>query len=870
MDATPGDIIGSYVPNTFAAAVNKDGTLGTATQSTANGTPAMSVAAVLEAAAKEAEAGAANPSMDEEDAGDLDEEDEIEETARPVGRSFNQAMSAALRTRQRRTVDLGGLTGMSLSLGHDGGDADDEPERPPTQSMTSNVAETPADVPAVPPVAPSAGHPRASSAAPGTRRRRRGFIAATGLTPSGRAARGEGGRSDPAPRRAAFAPPPPRSPPAPATATAAEPPDSPDFCEMMSQQVRDVVSAAARAYDSQATYNNARGSNDPVDSQETEAPEEEEKAKTTKKKKKSPIRMAPIRLSISRTRGSSPRPRAWRRRCASCAKPSRRRVAEEEEEGEEEGEEEEEEEAEAGGEAEAAAEERERRRRGGRFRRVAPRDGGKGARGAPAAVGADRGEREAGGWSGIREEQKAARVFGDSRSPSQSEEDREEVQQAGVARTRAQRARRSDWKTRQFFGDSQFPPRSPGDDEEDVEEEEPEIAIVSDDDAPVVEEDEEDEEDADADGEDAWYVGGTQAFPDMSPLPEEEEDEEDADAPPPNDKPLTPLGCSKCRYASKGCGRCRTMRQCDMDGTPYPWSAAARREGAEGGRAPASAGRGRGRGRGRGAPSSASAKRSSAAIIRLAAGPVRGRRRGPRRRRPAQPPHAVVGEATQKVSEAFSVLGQETGPTARRRRRASRRRRSAELEEARQAQAALVHLRRPHLLPLRIRPRRVRALAELIVRNGGVVESQIPSPGDGQTLEPFTPSPPAGAPQPVAPDPADYTRVVTPTSMGRTLKCLYASAIGAPVVTPAWVREAAATGNPSLSPSRTPPGSIISRGGRPSRDKTSGQSRVIPRLRAHLRGTRVRAERGRRVSRAVRGAARARRRVRRGWVRVGG
>ena len=46
---------------------------------------------------------------------------------------------------------------------------------------------------------------------------------------------------------------------------------------MMSQRVRDVVSAAARAYDSQATYNNARGSNDPVDSQETEAPEEEER-----------------------------------------------------------------------------------------------------------------------------------------------------------------------------------------------------------------------------------------------------------------------------------------------------------------------------------------------------------------------------------------------------------------------------------------------------------------------------------------------------------------------------------------------------------------------------------------------------------------
>ena len=181
-------------------------------------------------------------------------------------------------------------------------------------------------------------------------------------------------------------------------------------------------------------------------------------------------------------------------------------------------------------------------------------------------------EKQEAGRGSARNE-KPREFFGDSRSPSQSEEDGEEVQEAGAARTRTQRARRSDWKTRQFFGDSQFPPRSPGDDEDDVEEEEPENAAVSDDDAPAADAD---EEDADADEEDAWYVGGTQAFPDMSPLPEEDDDEEDADAPAPNDKPLTPLGCSKCRYASKGCGRCRTMRQCDIDGTPYPWSAAAR------------------------------------------------------------------------------------------------------------------------------------------------------------------------------------------------------------------------------------------------------------------------------------------------------
>jgi hypothetical protein len=98
------------------------------------------------------------------------------------------------------------------------------------------------------------------------------------------------------------------------------------------------------------------------------------------------------------------------------------------------------------------------------------------------------------------------------------------------------------------------------------------------------------------------------------------------------------------------------------------------------------------------------------------------------------------------------------------------------------------------------------SLAELISRNGGVVESQIPDP---TAPAPFTPSPPAGAPC-VDPDPAEYTRVVTPAA-GRTLKCLYASAIGAPLVTPAWVKESVKALK-ALSPGSTPPGSIISRG----------------------------------------------------------
>ena len=88
-----------------------------------------------------------------------------------------------------------------------------------------------------------------------------------------------------------------------------------------------------------------------------------------------------------------------------------------------------------------------------------------------------------------------------------------------------------------------------------------------------------------------------------SPAGEDEFNEDEAAPPPPSrDQHITPLGCSKCRYAAKGCGTypkpgCRVMRQCDIEGKPYPWTVAGR--GGRGGRTPAPAGRGRGRGRGR-------------------------------------------------------------------------------------------------------------------------------------------------------------------------------------------------------------------------------------------------------------------------------
>jgi hypothetical protein len=125
--STPA-VIGSFVPNTF---VNTGPADGAATQSTMNGTPAMSMGAVIEAHAAERDGAMDDVRGIEEEYGD----DEIEETARPVGWSLNMARSAAMRTRERRSVGPGG------------GLNPDDVEKPPTQSMTSNVAETPGDLP---------------------------------------------------------------------------------------------------------------------------------------------------------------------------------------------------------------------------------------------------------------------------------------------------------------------------------------------------------------------------------------------------------------------------------------------------------------------------------------------------------------------------------------------------------------------------------------------------------------------------------------------------------------------------------------------------------------------------------------------------
>jgi hypothetical protein len=86
--------------------------------------------------------------------------------------------------------------------------------------------------------------------------------------------------------------------------------------------------------------------------------------------------------------------------------------------------------------------------------------------------------------------------------------------------------------------------------------------------------------------------------------------------------------------------------------------------------------------------------------------------------------------------------------------------------------------------------------------------AEVPPP---KTPAPFTPSPPAGAPMERPTAPGLHTRVITPKP-GRTLKCLYAAAVGAGVVTPEWVHASLDAGR-ALSPASTPPAMLLSRGG---------------------------------------------------------
>jgi len=425
-----------------------------------------------------------------------------------------------------------------------------------------------------------------------------------------------------------------------------------------------------------------------------------------------------------------------------------------------------------------------------------------------------------------------------------SEEDSEEEKSDGetgttpLAKRRAPRLR----KPRTFFGDSQFPSQSQGE-----EEEEEEAAENSDDsDEGSEEEDDEALEICESDEDEApWYVGGTQAVPETrgdadededAPLPpmrdedEGSDDDDETDAlngsdprevpakrarrasariagvPKPKAKtpksktpksktpakrgkmnpewrgPLPRLGCPKCRHAANGCGRCRAIRAHAEFGTPLPWRAktVGGARGAPASAPPATRGgrrvrfddaseksegrRGSGSGGAKRRRVSAAATRSS--LSSMAASATHSRR-------------ASVSFALALAAGRLPTDGT-VSPASRRRLR----RVSGMFEGT------------TFLLSGIPSKEEVDELTELLETRGGAVRRDVPPPPPPSALQSadlYQPSQDVGAPMRRAARAGERTRVVTPAA-GRTLKCLYAAAVGAPLVSPDWVRACADAG----------------------------------------------------------------------------
>ena len=458
----------------------------------------------------------------------------------------------------------------------------------------------------------------------------------------------------------------------------------------------------------------------------------------------------------------------------------------------------------------------------------------------------------------------------DVSDPDESDEDGTHVKPTGATPLAKRRAPRQK-KPRRFFGDSQDPSQEV--DEEDEEEEDDANEDDDDDEAIDVDDAVDDDEDkleiCESDEDEApWYVGGTQAVPDMgaqdedededskddAPLPpmddedDEDDDEDDAEnvtetepgplslkrarrasvrvptpkvkalkvakktamkktatkIPPvkpqpkgkgkfnPNWKgPLPKLGCPKCRHAAKGCGRCRAICAHAEFGTPLPWRAKT-----VGGvqvapnSAPAAI-RGNRRVRfddeserqdekktKRG--SSGSVSKDSKRRRTSAAGAIRSSLSslsGPRTTKT----HSNVSERT--VSKTLSTTAIETSNERRRSKRAST------------LFDGLTFLLSG--LPSRDE---VEDITDVIETHGGMVRRDVPPPTQvrqiaGEDL--YQPSQDVGAPMVAGrrEKPGRNTRVITPAA-GRTLKCLYASAVNAALVTPDWVHDSIDKGAP--------------------------------------------------------------------------
>jgi hypothetical protein len=469
---------------------------------------------------------------------------------------------------------------------------------------------------------------------------------------------------------------------------------------------------------------------------------------------------------------------------------------------------------------------------------------------------------------------KPRKFFGDSQFPSQSqgdeeeedaeedddaveesdededlsdpEDDSEEEKSEGetgttpLAKRRAPRLR----KPRRFFGDSQFPSQSQGDEEEEDAEEDDDADEGEEEDDEALEICESDEDEA------PWYVGGTQAVPDVPGDADDDEDDEDAPLPPMLDEdeaddddeadasvpphpakrvrrasarvaaapkpaakktptksktpakrfakknpewrgPLPKLGCPKCRHAAKGCGRCRAIRAHAEFGTPLPWRAKTV-------------------GGARGAPSSAPPATRGGRRVRFddeseqpngrASGSA-----GAKRRRVS---------ASAAARSSLSSMGASVAPSRRASASSARNALSANAnalalaagrtsDEGKVSPASRRRFRRvsnlfegsTFLLSGIPSKGEVDELTELLETHGGVVRRDVPPPAPPRvaSADLYQPSQDVGAPM-RRDAPGSNTIVLTPAA-GRTLKCLYAAAVGAPLVSPDWVRDCVEAGS---------------------------------------------------------------------------
>ena len=429
----------------------------------------------------------------------------------------------------------------------------------------------------------------------------------------------------------------------------------------------------------------------------------------------------------------------------------------------------------------------------------------------------------------------------------------------------ATRRERRERKPRRFFGDSQFP-------SQDAEEADEDDAVDGEDvlvDEAVLAGG--GEAASESEGE-PWYAGGTQAFPEAPPPDEDsddseegdeeddgesEESEEEVDAEPrqrsrgnPNWRgPVPELGCPKCRYSRGGCGRCRAIRDHAQNGTPLafrvrqPWKGYATR----GPRRKATPKRtteavAKKRPKKQPKKRSTSAKRLPAATPRaVSATPRRvrfddddggARAAAPGGRLTSEAPASALARAKHRPR----LLAPPPGSSGRKRGRP--RLHAAEETAARPSPpsalgAALAKRRRrtgkasardrtvfagvTFLLSSLESKADVEALTLAIEGAGGTVARDVPPPEAPTTPaamdeeDAYAPSQDVGAPMTTKTRRlALETMVVTPKP-GRTLKCLFAAAIKAPVLTPEWVLASIDAGR-ALSPASSPRGAVLSRG----------------------------------------------------------